>query len=73
MKSHKDMDVWSLAIDFAENIYSITREYPREEIWIGIANAQSCGFYKCQYFRRCCPEIQEGVYTIPLYCTGILK
>ena len=33
MKSHKDMDVWNLAIDFAENVYSITREYPRDELY----------------------------------------
>jgi hypothetical protein len=27
MKTHKDMDVWSKAIDFAEYIYIITRQY----------------------------------------------
>ena len=33
MKTHKDMDVWNMAIDFAEYIYSITRQYPREELY----------------------------------------
>jgi four helix bundle protein len=33
MKTHKDMDVWSKAIDFAEYIYIITRQYPREELY----------------------------------------
>ncbi len=33
MKSHKDLDVWNKAIDFSEKIYSITKEYPRDEIY----------------------------------------
>ena len=31
MKDHKDLVVWRKSIDFAGEIYSITKEYPREE------------------------------------------
>jgi len=33
MRTHKDLDVWKKAIDFSETIYSITKMYPREEIY----------------------------------------
>jgi four helix bundle protein len=33
MRTHKDLEVWRLAINFAEYIYTITRQYPREEIY----------------------------------------
>ena len=31
MKSHKDLDVWRLAVDLAEEIYQVSRGFPREE------------------------------------------
>ena len=31
MKTHKDLDVWKMAIAFAGEIYSITKAFPREE------------------------------------------
>ena len=31
MKDHKDLVVWRKSIDFAEEIYAITKEFPREE------------------------------------------
>ncbi len=31
MKSHKDLDVWRLAIDLATDVYNITRTFPKEE------------------------------------------
>jgi four helix bundle protein len=31
MKSHKDLDVWRLAMDLAQQTYEITRAFPREE------------------------------------------
>ena len=33
MKTHKDMDIWKIAVEFAEYIYLITRRYPREELY----------------------------------------
>jgi len=31
MKSHKDLDVWRLAVDLATDIYEVTRTFPKEE------------------------------------------
>jgi len=33
VKSYKDLEVWQLAMDLAENVYTITKEFPREEIY----------------------------------------
>jgi four helix bundle protein len=31
MKSHKDLDVWRLAVDLATDVYEVTRTFPKEE------------------------------------------
>ncbi len=31
MKSHKDLDVWRLAIDLATDVYEVTRTFPKDE------------------------------------------
>ena len=31
MKSHKDLDVWRLAIDLAQNVYEVSKGFPRDE------------------------------------------
>lgn len=31
MKTHKDLDVWKLSIDFVTDIYKITSSFPKEE------------------------------------------
>jgi four helix bundle protein len=31
MKTHKDLDVWNKAMEFTENIYRLTRDFPKEE------------------------------------------
>ena len=31
--SFEELDVWNIAIDFAEKIYTITRSFPKEEIY----------------------------------------
>lgn len=33
MKSHHDLDVWKKAIDFVEDIYKISSNFPKEEIY----------------------------------------
>lgn len=37
MKTHKDLDVWKLSIDFVTEIYAKTKSYPKEEHF-GITN-----------------------------------
>lgn len=37
MKSHKDLDVWTKSIDLVTEIYRVTNEFPKEEIY-GITN-----------------------------------
>ena len=31
MKSHKDLDVWRLAVDLATDVYDVTKTFPKEE------------------------------------------
>ena len=31
MKSHKDLDVWRLAVDLAEDVYEVSKSFPRDE------------------------------------------
>ena len=31
MKSHKDLDVWRLAVDLAEDVYATSKSFPRDE------------------------------------------
>ena len=31
MKSHKDLDVWRLAVDLATDVYKVTTTFPKEE------------------------------------------
>jgi len=37
MKTHKDLDIWKMAIDLVTNIYTITRDFPKEELY-GLTN-----------------------------------
>lgn len=36
-KNYEDLRVWSASIDFAEEIYKLTKEFPKEEIY-GLTN-----------------------------------
>ncbi|MGH9202564.1 MAG: four helix bundle protein, partial [Vicinamibacterales bacterium] len=31
MRSHKDLDAWRVAVDLAQQIYEVTRAFPKEE------------------------------------------
>ena len=33
LKSHKDLDVWKVAMDLAEASYSVTRAFPKDELF----------------------------------------
>ncbi len=33
MKTHKDLDVWKLAIKLAGDVYQITQNYPKSEVY----------------------------------------
>jgi len=33
MKTHKDLDVWKTGIDFVTNIYRVTSNFPKEELY----------------------------------------
>ena len=33
MKTHMDLDVWKLSMDFVENIYKISASFPKEEMY----------------------------------------
>ncbi len=37
MKTHKDLDIWIKSIDFVTRIYSITKQFPKEELY-GLTN-----------------------------------
>jgi len=34
IRSHKDLDAWTKSIDLIEDIYSVTKEFPKEEIYV---------------------------------------
>ncbi|MDI6744237.1 MAG: four helix bundle protein [Thermodesulfovibrionales bacterium] len=33
IKTHKDLDVWNKAMDLAFDLYNITKDFPREEVY----------------------------------------
>ena len=33
MKTHIDLDVWTLSMDFVENIYKLSSSFPKEEMY----------------------------------------
>ena len=33
MRSHRDLDVWNLSMDLVRDVYTLTRDYPREEMY----------------------------------------
>lgn len=33
MKTHKNLDVWLRSIDFVTSVYSLTKDFPREELY----------------------------------------
>lgn len=33
MKTHKDLDVWNHGIDFVTELYQVTTQFPKEEIY----------------------------------------
>jgi four helix bundle protein len=37
IRNHKDLDVWKKSIDLVEEIYSVTKKYPKEEMY-GLTN-----------------------------------
>ena len=42
MKSHKDLDVWKLAVAQAKNVYSVTGAFPKAEIFGMTAQMRRC-------------------------------
>jgi hypothetical protein len=32
MKSHKDLDVWKMAMELAEQVYKLIKAFPKEEM-----------------------------------------
>jgi len=37
MKTHKDLDVWKTSVEMVTNVYQVTRNFPKEEIY-GLTN-----------------------------------
>lgn len=37
MKTHKDLEVWRLSVDFVTHIYTLTQSFPKEEMY-GLTN-----------------------------------
>jgi len=33
MKSHKNLDVWQIAVKLAEEVYGVTRRFPKDELF----------------------------------------
>jgi four helix bundle protein len=37
MRTHKDLDAWKLSVEFVAEVYKITRDFPKEELF-GLSN-----------------------------------
>lgn len=37
MRTHKDLDAWKLSVEFVTEVYKITRNFPKEELF-GLSN-----------------------------------
>ncbi len=42
MRTHKDLDVWKEAIGFVKEIYEVTSNFPKEEIYSLTAQIRRC-------------------------------
>ncbi len=42
MKSHKDLDVWRLAVDLATDVYEVTKTFPKEERYGMVTQMRRC-------------------------------
>ena len=42
MKSHKELEVWQIAMSLAEQIYKTTQTYPKEEIYGMVSQMRRC-------------------------------
>jgi four helix bundle protein len=42
MKSHKDLDVWRLAMDLASEVYEVTKSFPKDEKFGMTAQMRRC-------------------------------
>ncbi len=53
MITHKDLDIWKLGIELVEEVYKITVEFPKEEIY-GLTNQmrRASRFNSINYFGR---------------------
>jgi len=53
MKSHKDLDVWRLAVDLATDVYEVTKSFPKEEQYgMGCTDASFSDLHCEQYCGR---------------------
>ena len=42
MKTHKSLDVWQVAVKLAEDVYGVTRGFPKEELFGLTAQMRRC-------------------------------
>lgn len=51
MKTHKDLDIWKKGIEFVEEIYKATANFPKDELlWFNITNEKGSDILSKQYF-----------------------
>ncbi len=42
LKTHKDLDVWKESIDLAKNMYKLTGQFPKEELYNLTSQIRRC-------------------------------
>jgi hypothetical protein len=57
--SHKKLDVYRISLKLVEEVYKVTRTFPKEEQFVLITQ-KGCHFSLQQYSRRRCKKIQTG-------------
>jgi hypothetical protein len=71
--TYTDLQVWQAAMDLAEDIYRITKTFPKEETYgLAIQVAPSGSVRPQQHRRRQGPLVRQGTRTVPLPFPRIL-
>ena len=54
IKSYKDLNIWKRSIEVVEDIYKITKNFPKEEIRIDQSAKKVSYFNSLKHSRRIC-------------------
>lgn len=73
-KPHKNLDVWTSAMDLTQHIYQVTDRFPIKEQY-GLSNQikRAAVSITSNIARGSCAAQQERVYSVSLYRQGLTQ